>query len=139
MENEGLRLCHSLLLAAGALAKMVKLAALRLFVLFCTSPLQEQAPPSPGFRSLRSDIPPRLRRGFAKQIKKQRSSKLDADFPFALRRGRDSNPRNVSVQRFSRPPQSTTLPPLQSLQKHCCVSFGIAKVDNFFYSATFIC
>ena len=29
-----------------------------------------------------------------------------------LRRERDSNPRNLSVQRFSRPPQSTTLPSL---------------------------
>ena len=28
------------------------------------------------------------------------------------RRERDSNPRNLSVQRFSRPPQSTTLPSL---------------------------
>ncbi len=30
-----------------------------------------------------------------------------------LRRERDSNPRNIAVQRFSRPPQSTTLPSLQ--------------------------
>ena len=30
-----------------------------------------------------------------------------------LRRGRDSNPRYLSVRRFSRPVQSTTLPPLQ--------------------------
>ena len=29
------------------------------------------------------------------------------------RRGRDSNPRKLALQRFSRPPQSTTLPPLQ--------------------------
>ena len=43
-KKEGLRLCHSLLLAAGALAKIMKLTALWLFVLFCTSPLQEQAP-----------------------------------------------------------------------------------------------
>ena len=50
-----------------------------------------------------------------------------------LRRGRDSNPRNLSVQRFSRPPQSTTLPPLQFLR----VCFGIAKVDIFFNSPTF--
>jgi hypothetical protein len=28
------------------------------------------------------------------------------------RRGWDSNPRKLSLQRFSRPPQSTTLPPL---------------------------
>ena len=30
------------------------------------------------------------------------------------RRGRDSNPRNLAAQRFSRPPQSTTLPPLRT-------------------------
>ncbi len=30
-----------------------------------------------------------------------------------LRRERDSNPRNLAVQRFSRPPQSTTLPSLR--------------------------
>ena len=29
------------------------------------------------------------------------------------RRERDSNPRKLSLQRFSRPPQSTTLPSLQ--------------------------
>ena len=29
---------------------------------------------------------------------------------FDLRKERDSNPRNIAVQRFSRPPQSTTLP-----------------------------
>ena len=32
-----------------------------------------------------------------------------------LRRERDSNPRYLSVRRFSRPVQSTTLPPLQGL------------------------
>ena len=31
-----------------------------------------------------------------------------------LRRKRDSNPRYLAVQRFSRPPHSTTLPPLRS-------------------------
>ena len=30
-----------------------------------------------------------------------------------MRRDRDSNPGYLAVQRFSRPPQSTTLPPLQ--------------------------
>ena len=40
----------------------------------------------------------------------------DSRHPFCiviLRRGRDSNPRSLAAQRFSRPPQSTTLPPLQ--------------------------
>ena len=36
----------------------------------------------------------------------------DSFFIFVLRREGDSNPRNLSVQRFSRPPQSTTLPSL---------------------------
>ena len=34
-------------------------------------------------------------------------------FVCSLRRERDSNPRSLAAQRFSRPPQSTTLPPLQ--------------------------
>ena len=40
----------------------------------------------------------------------------DLRHPFCIvikRRGRDSNPRSLAAQRFSRPPQSTTLPPLQ--------------------------
>ena len=45
-----------------------------------------------------------------------------------LRRERDSNPRNLSVQRFSRPPQSTTLP---SLLFHL-VSHLYATVWNVF-------
>ena len=48
-----------------------------------------------------------------------------ADFQRLLRRKRDSNPRNLSVQRFSRPPQSTTLPSL-------LVSKTGAKVDGLF-------
>ena len=36
----------------------------------------------------------------------------DSFFIFVLRRERDSNPRSLSAQRFSRPPQSTTLPSL---------------------------
>ena len=35
-----------------------------------------------------------------------------ADFQHLLRRERDSNPRRCDPQRFSRPPQSTTLPSL---------------------------
>ena len=42
--------------------------------------------------------------------KKKRSSILEL-LSF-LRRERDSNPRSLSAQRFSRPPQSTTLPSL---------------------------
>ena len=39
-----------------------------------------------------------------------------ADFQRLLRRVRDSNPRRLAPQRFSRPPQSTTLPTLQTRQ-----------------------
>ena len=35
-------------------------------------------------------------------------------YTFYWRRDRDSNPGYLAVQRFSRPPQSTTLPPLQN-------------------------
>ena len=47
---EGLRLCHSLLLAAGALTKIMKLTALQLFVLFPLSGIS--------FASLRHPSPP---------------------------------------------------------------------------------
>ena len=33
------------------------------------------------------------------------------------RRDRDSNPGNLAVQRFSRPPHSTTLPPLRAIKR----------------------
>ena len=42
---------------------------------------------------------------------------------FLLRRGRDSNPRILSDQRFSRPPQSTTLPPLLPLWDCKCRNY----------------
>ncbi len=54
---------------------------------------------------------------------------------FLQRRGRDSNPRILSDQRFSRPPQSTTLPPLQ----YHCFRFGIANVRIIFTNANFYC
>ena len=47
-------------------------------------------------------------------IKNKKESTFRTPFCF-WRRERDSNPRNLSVQRFSRPPQSTTLPNLQNL------------------------
>src|SRR5690554_5990693 len=50
---------------------------------------------------------------------------------FFLQRRRDSNSRNLSVQRFSRPPQSTTLP-LLCLMKVCriCPSPKTAPGQN---------
>jgi hypothetical protein len=47
-----------------------------------------------------------------------------------LRRERDSNPRNLSVQRFSRPPQSTTLP---SLLKTCAKVQLFLKCKNLLF------
>ncbi len=49
------------------------------------------------------------------QKEKQTNLQINLSFCllFFLRRGRDSNPRYLSVRRFSRPVQSTTLPPLQ--------------------------
>ena len=44
-------------------------------------------------------------------------SPIQGAFVFVWRRGWDSNPRNLAVQRFSRPPQSTTLPPLHGASK----------------------
>ena len=52
-----------------------------------------------------------------------------------LRRERDSNPRYLSVRRFSRPVQSTTLPPLLRffmLSKEVVFPFDVAKVYQMF-------
>ena len=78
-------------LAAWALAKYLKLTALR---------------ESLSLRDLGRwpTSLPRLRRGVAKEKENQLSSELDADFLFLLRRGRDSNPRSLSAQQFSRLP-----------------------------------
>ena len=42
----------------------------------------------------------------------KKTSPIGLVLHFVLRRERDSNPRSLSAQRFSRPPQSTTLPSL---------------------------
>ena len=52
-----------------------------------------------------------------------------------LRRERDSNPRYLSVQRFSRPPRSTTLPSLQNFHREVLSFKSDAKVRLIFESA----
>ena len=49
------------------------------------------------------------------------------------RRDRDSNPGNLAVQRFSRPPQSTTLPPLQYVLLSFSLDCGAKVVIIFLY------
>ena len=73
-------------------------------------------------------------------IKNKKESTFRTPFCF-WRRERDSNPRNLSVQRFSRPPQSTTLPSLlrNRLQKYCfflnCANFyALFLRISIFYS-----
>ena len=48
-------------------------------------------------------------------LDKEKTYKIENQYLVGLflRRERDSNPRYLSVRRFSRPVQSTTLPPLQ--------------------------
>ena len=55
-----------------------------------------------------------------------------ADFQHLLRRDRDSNPGYLAVQRFSRPPQSTTLPPLQDSFSEVLSVESAAKVQLYF-------
>ena len=55
-----------------------------------------------------------------------------ADFQHLLRRDRDSNPGYLAVQRFSRPPQSTTLPPLQDSFSEVLSVESAAKVRLYF-------
>ena len=61
----------------------------------------------------------------------KKKSHKSFDLQDFMRRERDSNPRNLSVQRFSRPPRSTTPP---SLQCHLAtmLSFDGCKVRYFY-------
>ena len=54
-------------------------------------------------------------------------------FVFSVqRRDRDSNPGYLAVQRFSRPPQSTTLPPLQNPSfKKCFPLKAVQRYESF--------
>ena len=54
-------------------------------------------------------------------------------FPFSLRRERDSNPRRCYPQRFSRPPQSTTLPSLLLIDTLPCFSKAMQRYGLFSY------
>ena len=112
-----------------------------------------------GITSLRSVIPPRSPRGPCKTNKKARTTIVATFFicirgfvsrppaPNAqknlcycrgcglfcpiLRKERDSNPRNIAVQRFSRPPHSTTLPSFQCKSAAHRGAFASAKVIQF--------
>ena len=54
------------------------------------------------------------------------------------RRDRDSNPGCLAAQRFSRPPQSTTLPPLQNyFFKQYFPLKAVQRYNSFFISQTF--
>ena len=53
---------------------------------------------------------------------------------FFLRRERDSNTRYLAVQRFSRPPQSTTLPSLQTLFQEC---FSLKAMQRYVFFSNF--
>ena len=53
--------------------------------------------------------------------------------PGVWRRGRDSNPRKLALQRFSRPPHSTTLPPLRYGAKSIGRTGGIRTPNRRFW------
>ena len=62
--------------------------------------------------------------------------------PLFLRRERDSNPRYLSVRRFSRPVHSTTLPSLQMLSeclRECISELRVQRYAYFFVCANFSC
>ena len=70
--------------------------------------------PSTSRDSAFGGIPPRLRRGYANRQRKIRTRASSVRiFLCALRRRRDSNPRYLAVQQFSRLPPSTTRPRLR--------------------------
>ena len=82
------------LLAGGALAEMNRCAGSTPFFCVC---------------------PPVCKRACSGREQTQKKTGRFSSSGSFLRRGRDSNPRILSDQRFSRPPQSTTLPPLLPL------------------------
>ncbi len=64
-------------------------------------------------------LKPLITRCSKKIINNMPNKKIHRNFQWIFwRRERDSNPRYLSVQRFSRPPQSTTLPSLQARCKN---------------------
>lgn len=64
-------------------------------------------------RKARSSVRTRSLAGFLVPQRKRHDTKPFKYKGFKWRRGWDSNPRSVSRLRFSRPAQSTTLPPLR--------------------------
>jgi hypothetical protein len=58
-----------------------------------------------------------------------RYARCELKFSSHPRRGWDSNPRKLSLQRFSRPPQSTTLPPLQG--RRACMRWVFNTPSSF--------
>ena len=71
-------------------------------------------------------------------IKNKKESTFRTPFCF-WRRERDSNPRNLSVQRFSRPPQSTTLPSLLRRSEYALFRKRVQKYCFFLKYANFFC
>ena len=87
-------------------------------------------------------------------LDKEKAYKIENQYlvGFILRRERDSNPRYLSVRRFSRPVQSTTLPPLQELffnknvvssclmvQKYIKKTYRASKREKNFEKIIFSC
>ena len=77
--------------------------------------MKDGKPVPPGFRLRRHPSPPAAGRSKA-PTKNRVQASLTRFFVATLRRRRDSNPRYVAVQQFSRLPPSTTRP---HLQKDC--------------------
>ena len=82
-----------------------------------------------------------LVRGTSLAYKKKKSCKSKT-YRTSLRRERDSNPRYLSVRRFSRPVHSTTLPSLQMLSERFRERLSELRVQRytyFFFCASFSC
>ena len=66
-------------------------------------------------------------------LDKEKTYKIENQYLVGLflRRERDSNPRYLSVRRFSRPVQSTTLPPLQGFNFNKIVVSSCLMVQRY--------
>ena len=79
-----------------------------------------------------------MRQSLTNQLFQTKKECKSFRFTLYQRRERDSNPRYLAVQRFSRPPQSTTLPSLQNSHTRALVFKSDAKVRLFFEPASLI-
>ena len=97
--------------------------------LFSTSIVRQIQKIAQQYCSAKTSLPHRHRLNEDLSFKRKQKSDEKKSSLFFERKERDSNPRNLSVQRFSRPPQSTTLPSFRRKSRNY---FPFCQIFNHF-------